>query len=822
MPGPSTNSSQHAHAPLDDIRVLDLSTGPVGGVVTMVLGDFGASVIKVERPGGDPFRALPNSPAWLRGKQSLALDLTTREGHDRMAALAGAADVIVTTFDDARARRLACDYGSLSASNPGLIYCRVTGWGPKGPYAAYPGYEGLVAAKSGRMMAFSGLPDRDGPVYAAVQVGMHACSQSAIAGILAALVERLTSGKGQLVEASLLQAMMPYDLLALIRTQLLARHPDLFENDPILTAGRGPTLNYHPLQTKDGRWLQMGNLLQHLFDNYLAAVDLTDTFGDPRYEGSPASWATEDREALRDRMFQRMWEKTADEWMQIFVENGGVAATEYRPAQAALDDPDLIGNGHVHEHTHPKLGKVRQLGALARLTATPGNAGGPAPEPGANNAAAAWQPANGHHVSGPSLRAPLEGVTVVEFATVIAAPLGVSILGDLGARVIKVEPVGGDPYRGMGLAGIMAAKTNASKESIALDLKSKEGQAIVHRILAKADVVIHNYRPGVPEKLGIGYDQCKALNPKVVYVSVNGYGPSGPGAHRPSTHPIPGAALGGALWQVGEGRPPSTIGDLAETRVAAEKLFRANEANPDPNTSVVVASSALMGLTAARRFGIGQQVFVDMLGANAWANGDDFIQYTGKPPRPRPGIDILGLSATYRLYHASEGWVFIALIQDREFTRFCAATGRPALAADARFATAAARQANDAALEAELASLLATRTADEWEALLAPAGIGCVRADGPMPGDFWAADPHVRENGFVVPASHPRYGEYLRWGALARFSRTPATPGPGCLGGQHTDAILAELGYSVSEIAAFRASGVAWSEPVAALAAVPV
>jgi crotonobetainyl-CoA:carnitine CoA-transferase CaiB-like acyl-CoA transferase len=821
MPEPTTQN-QTAPAPLEGIRVLDLSTGPVGGVVTMVLGDFGASVIKVERPGGDPFRALPNSPAWLRGKQSVELDLSTMEGHDRMAALGASADVLVTTFDDARARRLACDYGSLSAANPGLVYCRVTGWGPKGPYASYPGYEALVAAKSGRMMAFAGLPDREGPVYAAVQVGMHACSQSAIAAILAALVERMTSGQGQLVEASLLQAMMPYDLLALIRAQLLTRHPELFENDPLIAAGRGPTLNYHPLQTRDGRWLQMGNLMQHLFDNYLAAVDLTDTFGDPRYEGSPATWAAEDREALRDRMFQRMWEKTAAEWLEIFVENGGVAATEYRPAQAALDDPDLILNAHVAEHTHPKLGRVRQLGALARLSATPGHAGGPAPAPGAETASAAWPPTNGHRGPGPSLRAPLEGVTVVEFATIIAAPLGVSILGDLGARVIKVEPVGGDPYRGMGLAGIMAAKTNASKESIALDLKGAEGQAIVHQILAKADIVIHNYRPGVPERLGIGYEQCKALNPKVVYVSVNGYGPSGPGAHRPSTHPIPGAALGGALWQVGEGRPPATIGDLAETRVAAEKLFRANEANPDPNTSVVVASSALLGLTAARRYAIGQQVFVDMLGANAWANGDGFIQYAGKPPRPRPGIDILGLCATYRLYEAKAGWVFLALIQDREFTRFCEAASRAALAADPRFATAAARQQNDGPLAAELSNILATRTADEWELLLAPDGIGCVRADGPMPGDFWAADSHVRENGFVVAASHPRYGEYLRWGALAQFSRTPATPGPGCLGGQHTDAILTELGYSAREIAAFRASGVAWSEPVGALAPVPV
>ncbi|MFN0148079.1 MAG: CaiB/BaiF CoA transferase family protein [Dehalococcoidia bacterium] len=811
--------------PLDEIRVLDLSTGPAGGVATMVMADFGAEVIKVERPGGDPFRSLANAPAWLRGKQSVELDLTTAAGRARLHELAAAADVIVSTARGDRAKRLGQDYAALSAANPGLVYCSITGFGPKGPYADYPGYEGLVAAKSGRMMAFAGLPDRDGPAYSAVQVGMHACSQSAVAAVVSALIERMESGRGQLIETSLLQAMMPYDLLALIRGQLARRHPERFADDPMLTMGRAPTLNYHPLQAGDGRWLQMGNLLQHLFDNYVAAAGLEDIFGDPDHEGSPAAWAPEVREAFRDRMFERMREKTADEWLALFVENGGVAATIYREAQAALDDPDLILNGHVAEHEHPVLGRVRQLGPVVRLTATPGIVGGPAHASGADTDARfeSGSPsprARGEGAGGEGRapkRAPLEGVTVVEFATVIAAPLGVSILGDLGARVIKVEPVGGDPYRGMGLFGIMASKTNASKESIALDLKSAEGQAIVHQLVAKADVLIHNYRPGVPARLGIGYEQCKALNPAIVYLSVNGYGPAGPGAHRPSTHPIPGAALGGALLQVGEGRPPLTIGSNAETRVEAEKLMRANEANPDPNTSVVVATAATLGLLAARRFGIGQEVFVDMLGANAYANGDDFIAYAGKPPRPSPGADLLGLSATYRLYEAGEGWVFLALVQDGEFARFCAAAGRPELARDPRFATPAARGANGGALAAELSALLRGRTADDWEALLAPAGVGCVRADGPMPGDFWGDDAHVRENGFVVNARHARYGDHLRWGPLAHFERTPAAPRAACLAGEHTATILMELGYGEAAIADLLARGVAWAEEIAPL-----
>ena len=388
-------------------------------------------------------------------------------------------------------------------------------------------------------------------------------------------------------------------------------------------------------------------------------------------------------------------------------------------------------------------------------------------------------------------------MTILEFATIIATPLGASMLADLGARVIKIEPIGGDPYRNMGSIG--AIKTNASKESICLDLKSEEGQAVVRQLLEHTDVVIHNYRPGVPERLGIGYEDVKAIKPDIVYLQANGYGSDGPSAHRPSTHPIPGAGVGGALWQ--SGGIPETDETFDDFRETARRLFRANEVNPDPNTSSVIAASTLLALYALRASGEGQQVFVDMFGANAWANADDFVWYEGKEPRGETNADLFGTGPTYRLYECSEGWVFLGLVQEKEWQQFCRRIEAPELSIDPRFVTRESRAANAEELTALLSELFKTDTADAWEQLLAIVGLGCVRADGPVPSEFWLDDEHVKVNEYTTVSQHGQWGELVRHGPVTRTRRSPMTLGAGVLAGEDSERILGELGYDETAIA---------------------
>ncbi|MCY3621961.1 MAG: CoA transferase, partial [Gammaproteobacteria bacterium] len=448
-------------------------------------------------------------------------------------------------------------------------------------------------------------------------------------------------------------------------------------------------------------------------------------------------------------------------------------------------DPDVTANGHAVDRDG-----VTQLGVLANLTESPGEVGGAAVETTFD--AIESRPVATMSVGGERPAKPLAGVTVVESATIIAAPLAAATLADLGARVIKIEPLAGDPFRSM-FHGFGASKCNAGKECICLDLKSAEGQRVAQSLAKKADVWIHNYRMGVPERLGIGYEQLSAVNPDLVYVSANGYGPNGPGAKRPSTHPIPGAALGGVVWQLGGLPPEDEVPDNAQLRETARKLLRANEVNPDPNMSMVVATTALLGLAARRAHDRGQKVFVDMFGANAYANWDDFLSYEGKPERPEVDQDGYGLGPLHRLYRCADGWVFLMVATDDEWT---------VLRDELRLEVD--RDAAD--LETVLGDAFAAGDADDFEARLATKGIGCVRADGLQPPAFLLEDEHCGLEELRVPAVHPDWGDYFRNGPMVRFSKGDDYPGTGAMGGA-TRALLNELGYSPAEIETLIADG---------------
>jgi crotonobetainyl-CoA:carnitine CoA-transferase CaiB-like acyl-CoA transferase len=785
---------------LKGLRVIELGTGPVTGIAGMVLADFGADVLRVERPDGDPLSKLPAAPMWARGKRRHVLDLADPDSREALHSLCAGADVLICNLRMSSLKRKGLDFVTLHERHPHLIYCHISGFGNRGPLADIAGYEHIVAAYTGRMLMFQGIVDRQGPVMSAVQVGIHAASQSAAAGILAAVLQRGEHGKGRLVETSLLQGMLPYEMGSMIGRQFPKQFEALMPLMQVSTEPPSPSLYYHPAQTGDGEWMQMGNLLPHLFDNFLIATDLLDVLGDPAFDDKQMLLRPKDKqEAFRERMLTRMQERSAPDWMNDFVTDGGIVATTYRTTQQALSDPDIVANGHVLERQDGGV----QIGPLARLMKTPATPGEDAMPSEA--LIADWRSTprpppiktDSNKSRGDEL--PLKGVRVVELATIIAAPLGAAFLAEMGADVIKVEQTGGDPFRSM-LAGVGAARVNAGKRSISVNLKTDEGRQAVLAVLASADVVIHNYRPGVPERLGIGYEQVCKFNPDVVYLQSNGYGPDGPGALRPSTHPIPGAAMGGVMYQMAE-HLPEALQNFEDHRIWTSRLMRANELNPDPNTALVIATSALLGLSARQRTGQGQQILVDMFGANAYANADDFLSYPGKRPRLMPDELLYGLSPTYRLYQCKDDhWVFLALTSAKEKAKFISALE----AADIE---------SPALLKPEsLTTFFATRNADEWESVLTTSGVACVRADRMAPGEFWLIDEQVQLMGFTTDAIHPTLGAYKRHGSLVQFDgETPGLKGPP-LAGEHNQEVLTECGYKPEQVEQLVESGALWKE----------
>ena len=805
---------------LEDITVLDFTQGMAGSVATMVMSDFGARVIKIEPPGGDPYRVLPSAPVWHRGKKSVILDLEHEKDRRRAQKLAAYADVVVETFLPGDAKANGVDYDTLSALNPRLIHTTITAFGDSGPYARYRPYESLVSAKSGRYMAFAGQNDREGPNYGAVQVASHAAAMAAVRGTVAALMLRDRTGRGQRVETNLLRAITYYDLLQFAVWQMMINRPDEFDFDPTVVASRPTPIQYLPVRTADGRWMQLANLMERLFVAEVKAIGLGRLLEQPRYANAP-HLDDDPREEMREFILERMQQKTMDEWMDFFINIAGdVAAEPFMTSVEALDHSQVIYNGLAQEVEDPVLGRTRQIGPLFRMDACPPKIQGPAPRPGQHTEEELSRLARSPHPptsTGEETELPahpLAGFTVLDLSTVIAGPVSGSLLAEMGARVIRIETLAGDWMRNAH-NGLATNRTMAGTQGLSIDLKTPEGREALNRLLPEADVILHNMRPGAPERVGIGIEQVRSLNPDAVYVYLGGYGSGGPHSHRPSMHPIGGAVGGGVMAQIGSAGIPDPDIPLSmdEIKAVSRRLGRANEVNPDPNTAMVTATAVTMALYARQRFGTPQYVETTMIGSNAYVNADHFFDYEGRLPRPTQDPDGYGLGALHRLYQSSDGWVFLDCPFEDEWRRMCETLGRPDLLSDERFADADSRRANDVALISELAAEFGDKTALEWEKTMTAADVGCVQTEDRGMYHFFSEDPHVEENGLRVDVEHPRFGPMWRYAPILDFSRAKCVAGAGILRGQHTIPILKELGYTESEIHEMRArKALDWEE----------
>ena len=404
-------------------------------------------------------------------------------------------------------------------------------------------------------------------------------------------------------------------------------------------------------------------------------------------------------------------------------------------------------------------------------------------------------------------RGALDGVRVLDLSRFIAGPLCAQNLGDLGADVIKVEPPDGDATRGWGppwlgseaegtRTAAYALAVNRNKRSIRLDLRHGEGAAVLRRLLANADVLVENFRPGALDRFGFGDDALAELNAQLIHLSITGYGPDAPDPSRPGYDFVVQAESG--LMSI-TGAPDAEGGGPTKVGVAI--------------TDVVTGLNgavAILGALVARerdaddaRGRAGQRIDLSLMGSalamlvnqaqNAFA-GD----VPGRLGNAHPNI------VPYQAFETVDGAIAVAVGSERQWPRFCRVLGLPALADDPAFATNGDRVANRATLIPTLAARFAERASADWLAGLAEADVpaGPINDVAEAFGSPWAA-------GRTVELPHPRLGPVRQVVPPFTLSGTPASirmPPP--LLGEDTDAILAELGYEPDETAALRAAGI--------------
>ena len=376
---------------------------------------------------------------------------------------------------------------------------------------------------------------------------------------------------------------------------------------------------------------------------------------------------------------------------------------------------------------------------------------------------------------------PLDGVRVVDFTTMIAGPYGTMILGDQGADVIKVEaPARSDHARraGYGQRHFAAAfvNNNRNKRSISVDAKSDAGRQVVLDLARSADVFVQNYRPGVMARLGLDYDDLKAVKPDIVYVSMSGWGEQGPFAHKPVYDPIIQALSGLATVQAGS--------DEARPRLVRTVL-------PDKLTGVTAAQAVSAALFARERTGVGQHVRLSMLDsmvAFLWSTDMGGQTFVGKEVDVAHAATFIDL-----IYETASGYISVSVMANDQWHGLCHAVGHPEWLDDERFETPAGRDRHaDERLEMTQRALL-EKPAAEWLEILEAAGVPCApvltRAE-------MVRHAQVRASGIVVETEHAHAGRLRQARNAARFETTVPEIRYGAPHlGEHTTEILCELGY---------------------------
>jgi crotonobetainyl-CoA:carnitine CoA-transferase CaiB-like acyl-CoA transferase len=804
---------------LEEFRVIELTTEVGGALAGRMLGYYGADVIVVEPPEGHAIRSLgprvgdtPDGSilfaALGAGKRSVIADPAAPDFAPFVKSLLAGADVLIESQPVGTLASAGLDPAALIEEFPGLVVCSISPYGQTGPRAHWKA-TALTAAAAGGQMAMCGDPGmpplKTAGYQAQNQAGLHAFS-----AILAALFAARRTGVGdwidismQEVQASTLEGAGPLALFAGV--------------DGGRTAGNRPFAQWGIHECKDG-YIGVAAMPRQSFAIY-------DAIGHPELKDDPmmaSGWSPEANEILGVLIPEFTAQYTAEE---LFAN-----AAKFRApfamipnARQLLEWPGLTATSFWSEVEHAVLGRYQLPGGpIAFGEGWRGDAK-PAPLLGEHDAevrSGGGQAGRVGALASTSPGLPFEGVRVVDVTAVWAGPFGTRFLADLGAEVLKVEgPSFADPIRTMTGARSAPAinqstyfnEYNRNKLGVSLDIKHPEGMAALKKLIAEADVFVENWSSGVAERLGLGHEDLKKINPRIISVSMPGFGHKGPDAERVGFGPTIEQMGGLVALQGYEGGPPHrsgisygdpVAGTIGAGAVAMALLHR--DLTGEGSYAVTAQRDIICGL-------VSEYIVAEAVGQpmpTQIGNRDpQFAPHNVYPaadtfPRPMRGAD--GPMFT-------DGWLTVAVDSGEAWAGLKSVV--PGLENPA-WDSAEGRLADQHAIDAVIGAWAADRDAEEAAEALQEAGVPASHVNTPL---LVTMDPHLAEREFFLPYSHPDVGDGGTTRPPWRMARRPATTvNPAPRFGEHSREVLARVaGYNEAELDELARKGVTTTDLLA-------
>jgi crotonobetainyl-CoA:carnitine CoA-transferase CaiB-like acyl-CoA transferase len=770
--------------PLEGLLVVDLSERSVPSVIAgMLLADYGAEVVRVEPPGGDPLRALPGTRIWFRGQSSVTAGSGGLDDSE-LDRLCRSADVVVDTAQAWAEKTFT--YGPPVPEHQ--VYCLLTADPVRvedvaaGVRPADHVYGELTEARYSFVYVQEGV-HREPPIFLGLPHAAVGAAWLIALGVLSAYYNRLRTGRGQVVTTSLADALAIMNNWRWVGggdppVEVWPPHSswDRFGNSRFILG---------LFECADG-WLQVNVGAKGAANKFFRLIDRDDLV-DPRtdvdiYNPMPQDVADELWEYM-GRVFKT---KSVADWFEQLSAADVSVMPVLRPGDAfTMEEVQVQG---LAQEAHGEL----QYGLAAKFERTPGSVGSPATPPGEATeryrASLDREPPDppastpGRSADG---RGPLGDVVVVDVGLFVAGPFAMRLFADLGAQVIKID----DPhFVGQPMPGHTLA-WNHGKQSIAINLKTEEGRALVRELVERADVFDHNQRFGVMDRLGLSAEELRELNPRLVYCHSSGYGNHGPWAKLPVFGPLPDALAGSFTRTAGAGNRPLHY-----------------VSHVDFGNALNAAPLVLAALIERERSGQGQFMETVQLGASLLWTSDCFFEDGQLVQTFELDSFQRGHAPTNALYPTADGWIVLACYSEREWAAAHAALGAEQRSTYAEARTRAITPADD---ESGLATALAALETNSALQRLTGAGVGCTQPDPQfiVPELLLATD--LARIGPIKTFAYPAVGEVFEVGRPVRFSDAPDDPSTRSPQyGEDTRTILEKLGISPDEIERLLEAGV--------------